>query len=247
MKPGFEKVQHARLARRWTSLVEGRSAGVVPCAHPCGRHDVAGFTKPRPRAVPSQAVPAAQRLWTRQHGQRAPTPSQRPSMGLGQLSPLGFCCKNIGHLLVTCPQDVPRRPKGIVIGKGLWQIACVRSHQLLHIVRFPQGVDASLVGPLAVVVPGGVQRHVGVRQVVSQICSGAQHVVQGDKGRVCRGHQGHKLPVRPMQLPGQHPKASRIQGAVNRSHHGAVVLPAYAHKLGGRRRFRPRVKDVVQI
>ena len=168
-------------------------------------------------------------------------------MGLGQLSPLGFCRKNMRHVLVACFQDVPRCPKGIVVGKGLWQAARVRRHQVLHIVGLPQGVDARLVGPLAVVVPGGVKRHVGVCQVMSQICRGAQHVVQGDRGGVCGRHQGHKLPVRPMQLPGQHPKPSRIQGAVDRGHHGAVVLPSHAHKLGVRRRFGPGVKDVVQI
>ena len=247
MKPSFEKVQHAALVRRWTAVAQGWGAGVVPCAHPCRRHNVAGFAKPRPRAVPGQAVPTVQRLGTRQHGQRAPSPAQRPSMDLGQLSPLGFCRKNMRHVLVACSQDVPWRPKGIVVGEGLGQVARVRRHQVFHIVGFPQGVDAGLVGPLAVVVPCGVQRHVGVRQVVSQIRGGAQHVVQRDRGGVCGGHQGHKLLVRPMQLPGQHPKPSRIQGAVDRSHHGTVVLPAHAHKLGGRRSFRPHVQDVVQI
>lgn len=220
--------------RRWTFVAQGWGAGVVPCARPCRRHNVAGFTKPRPCAVPGQAVPTVQRLGTWQHGQRAPTPSQRPSMGLGQLSPLGFCRKNMCHVLVACFQDVPRCPEGIVVGKGLGQVACVRRHQVLHIVGFPQGVDARLVGPLAIVVSCGVQRHVGVRQVMSQIRGGAQHVVQGDRGGVCGRHQGHKLLVRPMQLPRQHPKPSWIQGAVDRSHHGAVVLPAHAHEPGGR-------------
>ena len=112
---------------------------------------------------------------------------------------------------------------------------------------FPQSVDAGLVGPLAVVIPCGVQRHVGVRQVVSQIRCGAQHIVQGDRGGVCGGHQGHELSVRPKQLPRQHPKPARVEGAVDRSHHDAVVLPAHALELGGRREFGRGVKDVVQI
>ena len=233
--------------RRWTFVAQGWGARVVPCAHPCGRHNVAGFAKPRPRAVPSEAVPAVQRLGTRQHGQGAAASAQRPSVGLGQLSPFRFCRKNMCHVPVARSQDVPWRPKGIVVGEGFGQVARVRPHQVFHIVGFPQGVDAGLVGPLAVVVPCGVQRHVGVRQVVSQIRGGAQHLVQSRRGGVCDGHQSHKLSVRPMQLPGQHPKPSRIQGAVDRRHHGAVVLPAHAHKLGGRRSFRPHVQDVVQI
>ena len=247
MKPGFEKVQHAGFAQRWTSLTQGWIAGVVPCAHPCGRHNVAGFAKPRPRAVPGQAVPTVQRLGTREHGQCSPAPAQRPTVDLRQLSPLRFCRKNLSHVLVACAQDVPWRPKGIVVGEGFGQVARARPHQVFHIVGFPQGVDAGLVGSLAVVVPCGVQRHVGVCQVMSQIRGGAQHVVQSDRGGVFGGHQGHKLQVRPMQLPRQHPELSRIQGAVDRRHHGAVVLPTHAHKLGGRRRFRPHVQDVVQI
>jgi hypothetical protein len=231
MEPSFEKVQHARLALGRPRSVQGRGAGVMPCTYPRGRHDVAGFAKPWPCALTGQAVPAAQRFGTGQHGQRASTAPQRPPMGLGQLSPLGFCREHERHVLVTLCQDSPRVPEGVVVGLRFRQVAGVRRHQVLHIVCFPQGVDAFLVGALSVVVASGVKRNVGVGQIMAQIGGDAKHVLHICRGGVRGRHRAHEFPVGPKELPRQHPKTARIQGAVARGHQGFVVFPLHANQL----------------
>ena len=125
MEPSFEKVQHAGLARDWTRLAQAGGPGVVPGAHPCRSHEVAGFAEPWPRAVSGQAVPTIQRFGTGKHGQRPPTTTQRPPADLGQPTPLGFCRKHEPHVFVAFLQDDPGVPKRIVVGECLGQVARV--------------------------------------------------------------------------------------------------------------------------
>ena len=111
----------------------------------------------------------------------------------------------------------------------------------------PQGVDAGLVGPLAVVVPGGVQRHVGVRQIMAQIGGRAQHVLQVGRGGIRGRHQAYKLAVCPMQLPWQHSEPAGIQGAVARGQQGFVIWPPHSNQPVRASALGQRLKHVVEV
>ena len=235
MEPSFQKVQHAGLARDWTRLAQAGGAGVVPGAHPCRSHEVAGLAEPRPRLVSGQAVPTIQRFWTGKHGQRPSTATQRPP-------PWAWVnCRHSASAASTCATS--------------WWLVFRMSHGVQR-VRSREGPLASSTCETPSSAPHcgfptrrGCPFGWSVGRCSSRWCEAARGRLPGNVPNLPRcaarrpRRQGWSLwaPSRPQAsgtsnaIARATPQTFEVQGAVDRSHHGAVVLPAHAHKLGGRR------------
>lgn len=112
-------------------------------------------------------------------------------------------------------QDFPGSPNGIE-SDGLQRTRFAMARDRIpqhpfHGMRLPECMDASLVRALSVVVARGVQRHVGIGQVVSQVGSCA-HDLRWLRGcAVRRSPSAHQSPIRSLQCPWQGAEARRRQ------------------------------------
>lgn len=149
------------------------TAGVHPCAVPRGGDAFSGSAVPWPGVAMGQAVPKGECLRGGEQGHGSATAAKAMSLRCAKSPPFEFCIQHIGRHGMTFLKGFPRCPYGVVGPffelTGWARPALWGTQHPFEGMGFPERVNPPLSRTLPIVVARGVQRDVGVRQIMSQI------------------------------------------------------------------------------
>lgn len=150
------------------------TAGVHPCALPRGGDAFGGPVVSWPGVAMGQAVPQGECLRGGKQGHGSATAAKAMALRCAKSSPFKFCTEDVGRHGMTLLKGFPRCPYWVVGAflelTGWARPALWGTQHPFEGMGFPERVNPPLSCALPVVVARGVQRDVGVRQIMSQIC-----------------------------------------------------------------------------